>query len=144
MAPPGEQPAKPARKGRSSLQRGSVVVVLGDRIDRCDVRGLYERVHRLLEDGDVRVVVCELAALIDPDAVTVDALARLQLAARRSGSEFRLLHACDALRDLVALMGLRDLFAPCEGLPLEARGQAEEGEQACSVEEESDAGDAAL
>jgi len=49
--------------------------------------------------------VCGVAA----DAVTVDALARLQLAARRHGCQVRLRGASDELRDLVAFMGLQDV-----------------------------------
>ena len=47
---------------------------------------------------------------VEPDAVTVDALARLQLAAGRLGCTVRLRNASAALRDLVALMGLRDVL----------------------------------
>ncbi len=45
------------------------------------------------------------------DAVTVDALARLQLAARRHGCRVELRHASDELRNLVAFMGLQDVLA---------------------------------
>ena len=44
------------------------------------------------------------------DAVTVDALARLQVAARRCGCEVRLQGASRELRDLVAFMGLDDVL----------------------------------
>jgi ABC-type transporter Mla MlaB component len=44
------------------------------------------------------------------DAVTVDALARLQLAARRHRCVIRLRGASDELRDLVAFMGLDDVL----------------------------------
>jgi hypothetical protein len=47
---------------------------------------------------------------VDPDAVTVEALARLQLAARRHGCRVRLRNASPGLRDLVAFMGLRDVL----------------------------------
>ena len=47
------------------------------------------------------------AALDRPDAVTIDALARLQLTARRLGCRLRLRHASPELRELVAFMGLR-------------------------------------
>ena len=45
------------------------------------------------------------------DAVVVDALARLQLAARRRGCRVRLRNASPALIDLVAFMGLTDVLA---------------------------------
>ena len=47
---------------------------------------------------------------VEPDAVTVDALARLQVAAGRLGCTVRLRNASAGLRELVALMGLRDVL----------------------------------
>jgi ABC-type transporter Mla MlaB component len=44
------------------------------------------------------------------DAMTVDALARLQLAARRERCLIRLQGASDDLRALVAFMGLQDVL----------------------------------
>ena len=44
------------------------------------------------------------------DAGTVDALARLQLAARRHGCQVRLRGASSELRELVVFMGLRDVL----------------------------------
>ncbi len=43
------------------------------------------------------------------DAVTVDALAQLQLAARRRGCQVRLQNTTRELRDLVDLMGLGEV-----------------------------------
>ena len=64
------------------------------------------------------------------DLGTVDVLARLQLAARRSGTELRVTHASDDLRELITFLGLE------EALGLEPRGQAEEREERVGVEEE--------
>jgi len=47
------------------------------------------------------------------DAVTVDALARLQIAARRHQCQLRLRGASNELRELVAFMGLRDVLSCC-------------------------------
>jgi hypothetical protein len=47
---------------------------------------------------------------VQPDAVTVDALARLQLAARRSRCQVRLRNASTELLELVAFMGLEDVL----------------------------------
>ena len=55
------------------------------------------------------VALCDVRG-VDPDAVTVDALARLQLAARRHGCEVRLRNASPALLELVELMGLTDVL----------------------------------
>jgi ABC-type transporter Mla MlaB component len=47
---------------------------------------------------------------VEPDAVTVDALARLQLAAQRHGCRVHLCNASAALLELVDFMGLTDVL----------------------------------
>ena len=74
-------------------------------IARDDLPGLCDRVCALLEESSAGVALCDVRG-VDVDAVTVDALARLQLAARRQGCQVRLDHASDELRGLVDLMGL--------------------------------------
>jgi ABC-type transporter Mla MlaB component len=81
-------------------------------IAREDLPGLCQRVRSVLDESGA-VVRCDVAG-IEPDAVTVDALARLQLAARRRGCEVRLCNACDELVELVELMGLANVLA-CDG-----------------------------
>lgn len=78
-------------------------------IARDDLPGLCDRVCALLRETGAGVVRVDVGG-VDVDAVTVDALARLQLAARRQGSEVRLRHASGDLRDLVAFMGLADVL----------------------------------
>jgi ABC-type transporter Mla MlaB component len=58
------------------------------------------------------VVFCDVQGFA-ADAVTVDALARLQLAARRHQCQVQLRGASNELRALVALMGLRDVLPCC-------------------------------
>lgn len=55
------------------------------------------------------IALCDVTG-VEPDALTVDALARLQLTAGRHGCRVRLRNASDELRDLVAFMGLRDVL----------------------------------
>jgi anti-anti-sigma regulatory factor len=74
--------------------------------------------------------IVELAVLADADCVTLDALARLQLAARRVGVELRLCLAEPELRELASFAGLTGV------LRLEPRRQAEEREEPLGVEEE--------
>jgi ABC-type transporter Mla MlaB component len=74
-------------------------------IARADLPGLCRRVCGLLEGSDAAVAFCDVDGVGD-DAVVVDALARLQLAARRHGCQVRLRHASGELRDLLAFMGL--------------------------------------
>jgi ABC-type transporter Mla MlaB component len=80
-------------------------------IARADLRGLCDRVCGLLAQSGAGIVLCDVEG-IDPDAVTVDALARLQLAARRNGCQVLLRNASADLKELVEFMGLRDVL-PC-------------------------------
>ena len=67
-------------------------------------------------------------------------LARMQLVARRAGSELRL-HSCPkALRDLLSLAGLCEALPVDSCLAVEAGGQAEQREHPGSVQEECDSG----
>ena len=79
-------------------------------IERSDLPGLCERVCVLFQANGGAVVLCDVHG-VEADAVTVDALARLQLAARRYGCRVRLHRASNDLLDLVAFMGLSDVFA---------------------------------
>lgn len=87
----------------------AIAFAIGGPIERSDLPGLCERVCSLLESTSAVVALCDVRS-VDPDAVTVDALARLQLAARRHGCRVRLCHASSELRELVAFMGLRDVL----------------------------------
>jgi anti-anti-sigma regulatory factor len=59
---------------------------------------------------------------MNADLATIDALARLQLAARRAGLELRLCSASPELVELIAFVGLDEM------LRVEPDGQAEERE----------------
>ena len=87
----------------------TVALAIRGPIARSDLPGLCERVCTLLSTSCPAVVLCDVAG-VEPDAVTVDALCRLQVAARRYGCQVRLRHASDDLRDLVAFMGLCDVL----------------------------------
>ena len=79
-------------------------------IARNDLPGLCERICSLLEDSHAGVALCDVSG-VEPDAVTVDALARLQLAAHRRGCQVRLRNASTELLELVTFMGLTDVLA---------------------------------
>ncbi len=79
-------------------------------LERDDLPGLCDRVCALLTRTGAAIALCDVRG-VEPDAVTVDALARLQLAARRYGCQVRLRGASPELRELVALMGLTDVLA---------------------------------
>jgi len=116
-------------------------LVLRDPITQADIPALCERVRALLELSEVDTVICEVGALDDPDAVTVDALARLQLTARRLGRRVRFRGACGELLDLLVFAGLGDALPCGPASGLEPRRKPEEREQALGVEEEADPGD---
>ena len=81
-------------------------------IARADLPGLCERVCALLEGNESHeshLAFCDVAG-VAVDAVTVDALARLQLAAHRRGCRIRLVHASAELLALVRFMGLEDVL----------------------------------
>jgi ABC-type transporter Mla MlaB component len=78
-------------------------------IARSDLPGLCDRVCALLREGRPDVAYCDVDG-VEPDAVTVDALARLQLAAQRHACRVRLRGASEELRALVVFMGLADVL----------------------------------
>ncbi|WP_455352867.1 STAS domain-containing protein [Streptomyces sp. SYSU K217416] len=93
---------------------------------RADVPRLCERLRELLHDcPGAGVVDCDVGALTSPDLATVDALARLQLTARRMGGRIRLRRPSGRLRALLGLVGLG----------VEVLGEAEEREPPLGVQE---------
>jgi ABC-type transporter Mla MlaB component len=140
LADPGEPPTTPV-SARPPPQPRTIDVVISGPIARTDVTRLCEHLRTLLEGSGADLVRCDVGALADPDAATVDVLARLQLTARRLGRQVRLRHACVELQELLALAGLEDVLPLGAALRLEPRGQGEEWEEARCVEEEADPGD---
>ncbi len=124
---------------------GKPRVVLGGPIAHDDIPALCEGILLLVERCDADPVACDVGGLVEPDALTVDALARLQLTALRLGRRLGFEEACGELRDLVEFLGLGDVLPctePCaDGSGLEPGGQVEQREQAFGVQEEADAGD---
>jgi ABC-type transporter Mla MlaB component len=117
-------------------ERSTIVLRLGGPIERADVPGLCAQLGGLVSGGAGRVVVCDVEALVRPDAVTVDALAQLQLTARRFGCHLRLRRMSAELQELLGFMGLQEVL-----LRLEVGRQAEEREERLGVEEERELDD---
>jgi ABC-type transporter Mla MlaB component len=115
-----------------------LVLEFAGSIARAGIPGLCERVREMLEESDAVLIVCDVGALKDPDAVAVDALARLQLGARRHGRRMELTNARGDLRNLLELMGLDGVMPSDEKLRFEPERQAEHREQARRIEEEAD------
>jgi len=82
-----------------------VVFTISGPINRTDLPGLCARVCALLGESRAEVVLCGVAG-VEADAVIVDALARLQLAAIQHGCQVRLREASNDLLELVDFMGL--------------------------------------
>jgi anti-anti-sigma regulatory factor len=80
-------------------------------------------------------LTCDVHAL-PADAVTLDVLARLRLAAARVGLELRLCEASPELWGLIAFTGLDEV------LRVEPERKAEEREQRLGVQEEGELRDA--
>jgi ABC-type transporter Mla MlaB component len=100
-------------------RRRTIVVTMPSPLARAQLPGLFARTRALLADEQgCELLLCEVAG-VAADAVAVDALARLALAARRSGCEVRLRGASPALLGLIELTGLAEVLR-CEEL---ARGQ---------------------
>ena len=124
--------------------------VLRGPIARREIPALCVTLRRVLA-VDPGPIVFDIRRLVDPDATTVEALARLQLSALRLGHRIRLRNACGELEDLLALVGLVELLPviaspvsastvrpTLSGSRLESIGQSEEREQMRRVEEERD------
>ncbi len=90
----------------------TIAFAIAGPIDRADLPGLCERVCALLAKSGADLALCDVAG-VDPDAVTVDALARLQVAARRHGCLVRLHDVSRELLELVTFMGLSDVLVDC-------------------------------
>jgi anti-anti-sigma regulatory factor len=113
-------------------------VAVGSRIAPEDLGTLCSAVRSRIERSGADVVVIDLGAVVEPDAVTIDAMARLALVSRRLGCRVRLRDVPASLEELLALTGLNAAIADPRvvGLTLEHQRQAEEREDAFDVEEE--------
>jgi len=119
----------------------AITLVLRGAIEPGEIPALCERVRALMHRSRTGSIVCDVAALTDPDACTVDALARMQLAAHTFGGRIVLGAPGEDLCDLLELFGLDEALPRAGGSGVEPRGQSEQREQMRGVEEERDAGD---
>ncbi len=93
-------------------RRRTVVVTVPSPLARAQLPGLFARTCALLADQQgCELLLCQVAG-VAADAVAVDALARLALAARRSGCEVRLRGASSELIGLIELIGLAEVLRP--------------------------------
>jgi anti-anti-sigma factor len=94
---------------------GALVLVLAGRIDHENVPALVEGVCGVLDSSGAEQVICDVTAVSAPDAVAVDALARLQLAVRRRGSQVWLRTGDGPVADLLMLAGLHEIVRVWKG-----------------------------
>lgn len=92
----------------------TILLALRGPITAADVPQLCDQLAARLRDSDATDAVCEVGALGRPTVVTVNALARLQLVARRHGCRIRLRGAGPELLMLLELVGLTDIVGPVD------------------------------
>ena len=90
-------------------EQTTISIVVRGPIARPDLPGLCDHVSELLEMSGATSAICEVCA-VDPDAVSVDALARILLIAREHGCDVNVRGASDELRTLIAFMGLQEVL----------------------------------
>ena len=101
--PPSPHPS-PDRDPTTGL-----LVIAGPVRGADDVRALCERLAKVMTKSDAGTVVCDVHGL-PPDARALEALARLQLTARRARRRIRLQRAAPELLELLSFAGLADVI----------------------------------
>ena len=112
----------------------TIVLSLGGPLARADLPALCDRGRALLDASSADVLVCDASGLAEADAVAVDAVARLQLTARRLGRRICVRHAPMELEELLRLTGLAEIC----GLRAKLEREPEEREDPLRVEEEGE------
>ena len=121
---------------REPAPDNSDVWILGPTINRAVVAELCARLA--VGRGSVTRVTCDVTAITEPDVTVLDALAWLQLIARRVGCRIEIQGAQRWLVDLLGLAGLEAVLPVRRGSRVEPVGQAEQREQSGRVEEVRD------
>lgn len=116
MSVPERPHAPPDIEAGPCREPDTMLLVLRGVVTPEDLPGLARAAVELIDGNDATRIVCDVGLLTNPDAATVDALARLRLAARRRDREVRLLHASRELEKLLELVGLDEVIAPCRDL----------------------------
>lgn len=117
-----------------------LLVVGGPLAGAEDVRRLCEQLRVVIAAGDARVVVCDVSAL-PANARAIEALARLQLTARRLQRRIRLQRASRELEQLLEFAGLADVVSANARAGGKGERHAEHREHPLDVEEAVDRGD---
>jgi anti-anti-sigma regulatory factor len=115
----------------------TTVLSLGGPLAPADLPALCARGRALLESSGADVLVCDVGALAQADCLVVDAVARLQLTARRLGRRICVRHPSPELCALIAFTGLAEVC----GLGPEFEREAEQREDSLGVQEEGELDD---
>lgn len=131
-----QSPQPPPDRERST----GLLVVGGPVAGSDDVRRLCEQLQAVIAAAAAGVVVCDVSAL--PASVrTIEALARLQLTARRLQRRIRLQRPSRELEQLLEFAGLADVVSVNARAGGEGERHAEHREHPLDVEEAVDRGD---
>ncbi|NUK07975.1 STAS domain-containing protein [Streptomyces lunaelactis] len=90
----------------------SIVVRIAGNVTSADVPRLCDELCVQLMDTDATEAICDVGELGRPDLAAVNAVARLQLTARRMGCRILLRNAAPELRALLDLVGLGEAARP--------------------------------
>lgn len=135
-------PQEPWKRWLRALPRGTPsIMVFPERVDPSDIPELCSRLKALTATSRSPLVVCDVAGLTCPDGSALDALARLQLTARRLGATIAVSGPSRELEDLIDFSGLRSVLPDLAPSALEPRRQPEEREEPGGIEEEADPAD---
>lgn len=85
------------------------VVMLVGTVTPAGMPSLCDRVVAALLTSGAEVVTCDVSGVEATDVATVDALARMQLTARRQGGSIRLRRPSRMLQSLIFLTGLSEV-----------------------------------
>lgn len=119
------------------------LLVLTGPVRRRDVPELCARLRAAQRASPDAEVICDVGAVTTADLPTLDALARLQLTARRGGGGIRLRNPPPGLWALLELAGFDQLLAPDgASLRVEVERHPEEREPPLGVQEAVESGDA--
>jgi anti-anti-sigma regulatory factor len=83
-----------------------IVMRIAGRVTPADVPRLCEELSTRLTGTGAKEAICDVGGLTHPNLAAVNALARLQLTARRLGCRIRLRNAGPELQALLDLVGL--------------------------------------
>lgn len=105
-----QPPADPAVPPPADPEPSTGLLVIAGPVAARDVPALCDRLRTVIAMSDAEVVVCDVAGL-PANARSIEALARMQLTARRLQRRIRLQRASPELQQLLQFAGLADVVS---------------------------------